>query len=247
MTAFNIDGGAGTDTLNVRSTLANLNATTSGVLTFNPGNVAVNYTSIETVNVTKPAAAPVGTARTIDATEALAFTNETVASFTEADLGVTAGTFVASINWGDGTPSSGGSILANGTTGYDVLGNHTYAHPGTYPVNVTLTDLGSTGSTVVGGTTINVVSQGPVNSSPNPIASTAAVATAPLSAQGVPIRGLDGIPLAPGAPGAADVLVATFMDAGTIGSSLRLCGIDRLGRRLNFSRHADHLQRDRER
>ena len=87
--------------------------------------------------------------------------------------------FVASINWGDGTPSSGGSILANGTTGYDVLGNHTYAHPGTYPVNVTLTDLGSTGSTVVGGTTINVVSQGPVNSSPNPIASTAAVATAP--------------------------------------------------------------------
>ena len=127
----------------------------------------------------------------------------------------TAGNFVASINWGDGTPSSGGFILANGTTGYDVLGNHTYAHPGTYPVNVTLTDLGSNGSTVVGGTTINVVSQGLVNSSPDPIASTAAVAAAALTAQGVPIRGLDGIPLA---PGAADVLVATFIDAGTIGS-----------------------------
>jgi hypothetical protein len=219
VTAYSIDGGAGTDTLNVQSTLANLNASTTGVLTFNPGNVAVNYANIETVNVTKPAVAPVGTARTVHATEALAFTNVTVASFTAADLGATAGNFVASINWGDGSPTSGGSIVANGTAGYDILGNHTYARQGTYTVNVTLTDQGTSGSTVVGGTTINVVSQGPVVSSPSPIASTADVAAAPLTAQGVPVSGLDGVPLAPSATGTSDVLVATFTDTGTIGSA----------------------------
>ena len=53
-------------------------------------------------------------------------------------------------------------------------------------------------------------------SDPNPIVSTADTAAAPLVAQGVPVSGFKGVALNP-APG-GDVLVATFMDTGTIGS-----------------------------
>ncbi|MFO0890816.1 MAG: Ig-like domain-containing protein [Isosphaeraceae bacterium] len=213
VTTYTVAGGPGDDVVNINSTLAGLDLTTPGVLTFSPGDFVVNYSSIATINVTKPAAAPVVTATTLRATEAQDFTSRIVATFTDADLGASAGDFVASINWGDGTPASGGAILANGTIGYDVLGGHAYVRPGTYPVTVTVSDLGSSGSTVVGGTVINVNSQGTAVSVAN---STAQVATAPLTAQGVPTRGFDGLPLAPGAPGPVDVLVATFTDSGTI-------------------------------
>ena len=154
---------------------------------------------------------------TIPATEGQSLNNVVVATFTESDLGNVTNDFTASINWGDGTAASIGTIQPNGgTNGYNILGSHTYAAAGTYTVDVTLTDLGSTGTTTVAGTTINVTSNGPVNSTPNPIVSTASTAAAPLIAQGVPVSGFKGVPLNP-APG-GDVLVATFMDTGTAGT-----------------------------
>ena len=80
-----------------------------------------------------------------------------------------------------------------------------------------MTDQGTSGSTVVAGTTIKVTSNGPVNSTPNPIVSSADIATAPLTAQGVTITGTEGTALNP-TPG-GDVLVATFMDTGTVGAT----------------------------
>jgi hypothetical protein len=58
----------------------------------------------------------------------------------------------ASINWGDGTDSSAGTITSTGVSGVDVInfkvtGSHTYAKPGTYPITVTVTQhLGPPGS-----------------------------------------------------------------------------------------------------
>lgn len=219
VTTYTIQGTLGNDVLNANSSLAGLDFNTPGILTFTPGNVTVNYSSIENLNVTKPAVAPVGTARTINTTEGLPFTNAIVATFTATDLGNTASDFVASIDWGDGSPTSNGTIVSDGTSSYDIQGSHTYASGGNYTVNVTLTDLGSSGTTVVGSTTLTVTSQGPVASSPSPIVSTAVVAAASLTAHGVPVSGLEGIALAPGAPGATDVLVATFADSGTIGAA----------------------------
>ena len=154
-------------------TVATVNAAVSGATT--TVTVSLPAAGLSTLDVTKVAAAPVGTATTIHATAGQAFTNAVVATFTESDLTNKSFNFVASINWGDGTAPSGGVIVPVGTTGFDVEGSHTYANPGTYPVKVTLTDQGTTGSTVVGSTTINITAVGPVASIPNPIASSAVV------------------------------------------------------------------------
>ncbi len=172
---FAADGGPGPNTLNVTSSVSDLDYSTAGVLSFGTGEPVVNYKNFQTINVTKPATPPMGTGRTITVTQAQAFTQAVVATFTESDAGVTASDFVASINWGDGTPTSGGTIAANGTISFDIQGGHTYAQPGTYTADVTLTCLTSTTATVVAGTTINVTADGPVNAVPNPIPSTADV------------------------------------------------------------------------
>ena len=159
-----------------------------------------------------------GTGVAIPANEGQALTNVVVATFTESDLGNTSRVnFVASINWGDGSPTSAGTITPNGTgrpTTISRAAAYLWPLPGTYNVNVTLTDLGSSGTTVVGGATIDVTSNGPVNSTPNPIVSSAGIVAAPLLAQGVPITGTEGTALNPAAGG--DVLVATFMDTDTV-------------------------------
>src|SRR5262249_30867642 len=49
-----------------------------------------------------------------------------VAHFTDVTTGVNASNFTATINWGDGTPSTG-TISADPNGGFDVSGTHTYA------------------------------------------------------------------------------------------------------------------------
>ena len=49
-----------------------------------------------------------------------------VATFTEANSNAGAGNFTATINWGDGT-SSTGTISVDPKGGFDVSGTHTYA------------------------------------------------------------------------------------------------------------------------
>ena len=55
----------------------------------------------------------------------------------------TAGDFSATIDWGDGTPPTPGTIVGGGDffNGYFVTGTHTYAHAGPYAVNVTITEI----------------------------------------------------------------------------------------------------------
>jgi hexosaminidase len=58
--------------------------------------------------------------------------------------GVAAGAITATIDWGDGTTSAGALTGAAATSStvnglYSIGGDHTYAHPGTYPVTVTVT------------------------------------------------------------------------------------------------------------
>jgi uncharacterized protein (TIGR03118 family) len=216
--AYDLTGGIGfgANTLKVSSNVSELDYSTAGTLSFGTNEPTISYTNFATINVTKPATAPVGSAATITGTQGQALSNVVVATFTEADLTNLTANIVASINWGDSTTATAGTVTPNGTGGFDVTGSHTYAQSGKYTVDVTLTDQSTSGTTTVGGTTINVTSNGPVNSSPNPIASTADIAAAPLIAQGVPVSGFKGVALNP-APG-GDVLVATFMDTGTIGS-----------------------------
>ena len=83
----------------------------------------------------------------------------TVASFSTSDLVATAAAFTATINYGDGTASSAGTVLA-APGGFIVVGSHTFAiaNP-TTPVTVTITDTLSAGQATAN-SLANVVSPG---------------------------------------------------------------------------------------
>ncbi len=71
-------------------------------------------------------------------------TNTTVATFTDANPAATVSDFTATIDWGDGTPTTVGTIAQPGGVGtaFDVEGTHAYAKPGTYQTKVVVTDVG---------------------------------------------------------------------------------------------------------
>jgi hypothetical protein len=80
----------------------------------------------------------------IQETEGAAFTGATVATFT-ADP---AGTYTASINWGDKSTTSG-SVVVNGSGSFTVTGAHDYAKAGTYLLTVKITNQNSKATSVV--------------------------------------------------------------------------------------------------
>lgn len=63
-----------------------------------------------------------------------------VASFISYDNTKTAASFSATINWGDGTAPSAGTISANETGGFNVTGTHTYAASGNYNTTIEVAD-----------------------------------------------------------------------------------------------------------
>ncbi|MHB8689962.1 MAG: hypothetical protein ACYDHH_01825 [Solirubrobacteraceae bacterium] len=82
---------------------------------------------------------------TLQATGGMPFTG-TVGAFTDANTGAPAGDFTATINWGDGTTSSG-TVNPTGTAGqFSISGTHTYNGVGALNTSVLVTD--SDGATV---------------------------------------------------------------------------------------------------
>jgi hypothetical protein len=80
-----------------------------------------------------------------------------VASFTDSDPAGTISDYSALITWGDGN-SSPGTIMANGSGGFDVTGSNTFAAAGSYGVSVLIKDVG--GSTMAANSTANVTNLG---------------------------------------------------------------------------------------
>ncbi len=77
-----------------------------------------------------------------------AITGLPLAAFTDSGAPVTASQIVTSIDWGDGTAQSAGTVTVVGNV-YTVAGSHTYAAGGAYTITVTLlaTDGGSSVTT----------------------------------------------------------------------------------------------------
>ena len=90
----------------------------------------------------------------------------------------------ATIDWGDGQPTSAGTVTNPSTNTYDVAGTHAYAEEGGFPVTVTLH-----------------TSEGDVTANGG-----ATVADAPLTITGVPVDTVRGTPL-------TNQRLATFTDA----------------------------------
>ncbi len=138
---------------------------------------AVFLDNLATTNVPDPAVncvpgaalvavAPItASAIAVPATEGALF-SAPVARFTQAGTPATASSYAASIDWGDGTVTSGMVTGASGS--FAVSGTHTYAEEGSYQVTTTVTDLAD-----------------PANAAT--ATGQATVADAPLSATGVSI------------------------------------------------------------
>lgn len=122
-----------------------------------PEGASVTFQSHCTVGAPTPQVA----AGNIKATEGVAFSGQ-VGHFTDADPTLTAGSFTASVAWGDGTTTTG-SVASDGSGGFNVSGAHTYAEEGAYAVTVSVSTAGGT---------------------PGVSSSTATVADAPLTGTG---------------------------------------------------------------
>ncbi len=62
-----------------------------------------------------------------------------VAAFSDDDVDAAASTYTATIDWGDGSPPSTGTVAGSGGN-FTVTAPHTYTTVGSYPVKVTITD-----------------------------------------------------------------------------------------------------------
>jgi hypothetical protein len=91
-------------------------------------------------STTPPTATVQVNAVDVQATAGQAFTG-IVATITGSST--TTGTFTASIDWGDGTTSTG-TITTDPKGGLDVGGTHTYSQAGWYPITVTVSDQSGT-------------------------------------------------------------------------------------------------------
>jgi hypothetical protein len=118
------------------------------------------------------------------ATEGAVVSNLAVTTFTDAGVAEPAGNYVATIDWGDGTTSSGTVVAGTGGT-FTVRGSHTYAEQGSYRGEVTVRH----------GTADPATGSG-----------TATVADAPLRVSAVPVHAVQGT--------AFTGTVATVLDTG---------------------------------
>src|SRR6185437_5358731 len=123
-------------------------------------------------------------AATIAATEGAAFSGA-IASFSDANPNAAAGDFTATIDWGDGSATTSGSVIANTNGGFDVTGAHIYDQEATsLPITVMIGDAGGSIAIALG---------------------TAQVADAPLAAAAATIAATEGA--------AFSGAIASFSDA----------------------------------
>jgi uncharacterized protein (TIGR03118 family) len=109
----------------------------------------------------------------------------TLADFTSSNVGALPSAFSTTINWGDGS-SSAGTIVPNGSGGFNVLGSHKFTEEGTYTLGVAINDANDDNFTMT---------------------ASAKVSDAAISATGVPVNPVQGTTL-------SNATVATFTDAG---------------------------------
>lgn len=113
------------------------------------------------------------TGTNVTATEGTAFTGP-VATITDLDTSATASEYSATIDWGDGTPTSAGTITGTGGN-FTVSGTHTYAHAGTFTVTTVVTDVDTPTNTATATSTATVaavVTEQPITAAGKNVAAT---------------------------------------------------------------------------
>ena len=206
-----LDGGPNFDVLTYDAGGALISILPGG----SPGEVLLGRTgfgtldarNFEQVVITNAAPIPpiVGPVETVQGVEGTTIIDATLATFTSAAPGAKGADFLATIVWGDGTTTAG-SILqdASNPSVFYVTGSHTYGLQGAYIADITIASLGHSGTEVVNGVPITILTP-----ASDPVTTTADVqiANAPLSVNVFSVTGTEGIAIPAGA-------IATFQDSG---------------------------------
>jgi hypothetical protein len=77
----------------------------------------------------------------------------TVGSFQTTNPYATSANFTASINWGDGTAPTSGTVSSSFYDSFNVVGQHSYATVGTFPITITVTSPGGQ-TTIINSTAV---------------------------------------------------------------------------------------------
>jgi hypothetical protein len=92
----------------------------------------------------------------------------TVATFSDANVRADLGQFSAVVDWGDGTSSPGTVMPEDPAGGFDVVASHDYKESGSYPLVVTIIDIGGAQVKAIGAATVSdrifALSGGPIAS-----------------------------------------------------------------------------------
>lgn len=75
--------------------------------------------------------------------------NLVVSQFSTTNPSPLGSNFTVGINWGDGTPSTTGTVTPNGSGGFDVTGSHTYANYGGFAPALLIKSIGGSTATVI--------------------------------------------------------------------------------------------------
>jgi hypothetical protein len=103
------------------------------------GSASPDLVVTSTANVSDPAVNGTG-GFTVNAVEGTAFSGQTVATFKDPGGAEVVGDYSATINWGDGTAASAGTITGPDASGvFTVTGGHTYADELGTPFTITVT------------------------------------------------------------------------------------------------------------
>jgi YD repeat-containing protein len=151
--AGTISGSNGTFTVTGSHTYSNTDGIfTTSVTVSEPGVPGSTASSTSTATVSESDLAV--TAHTVAVGENVSTGSVTVATFTDPGAD-TSGAFTASINWGDGSSSTGTVTGSNGT--FTVTGSHTYTNnDGTFTTTVTVTETGISAATASSTSTATV-------------------------------------------------------------------------------------------
>ncbi|WP_406700944.1 hypothetical protein V5E97_19320 [Singulisphaera sp. Ch08] len=181
-----LNGGDGNDVLNIDAGGATVTFTGT---TINIGNfptiTLANIEQVTIINAANPPLSPSPT--TISGFAGIPLSDIGVGGFSDADSNEPANHFNATIDWGDGTaPTSGTVTQTSSSTGstFEVTGSHTYLNGGEYPVNVNVVDQPNTSVTIRGGVTFTVTD---VGGSVITIPSTAQIVSSALEVTPLPI------------------------------------------------------------
>jgi hypothetical protein len=95
-----------------------------------------------------------GSSVVVTATEGLPFTSTNVGTFVDADPDGMVTDYTATIDWGDGTPITAGTVTGPNGGPFTVLGGHDYLHSGTYTITIPVLDAGGAMTTIVDTVTV---------------------------------------------------------------------------------------------